>query len=153
MFLCKKKKYIQKKKDSFSFYHFLKQYILSSCAALCVLFWSSVTAAAFKWYLLNLCMFQLQCNNNWFLTEKALSYRSACRFNGQTKLCTAKLFSSSRESSCARNSLFYFEDVYISSENTSKMSSVFFTPLMYYSFDVLKCFEYFKNDSSETFPF
>ena len=26
---------------------------------------------------------------------------------------------------------------------------------MYYlfSFDVLKCFEYFKNDSSETFPF
>lgn len=41
---------ITKKNDYFSFYHFSKQYILclSNCAEFNFLFWSSVTAAAFK---------------------------------------------------------------------------------------------------------
>lgn len=53
MFLCKKKnKWNNKKKDYFSFYHFLKQYILFVLLCKILLFiWSSVTAAAFKWYL------------------------------------------------------------------------------------------------------
>lgn len=56
MFLCKKEKKkemtLKKKKYSFSFYYFLKQYILclSSCADFYFLFRSSVPAAAFKWY-------------------------------------------------------------------------------------------------------
>lgn len=72
----------KKKKETFSFHHFLKQYIFCVCPLvqkfyfLVKCYCSSVQMIS---YVLSLCMFQLQCNKKTFWL-KALVFCSACSF-------------------------------------------------------------------------